>query len=295
MGKTLATNFAVARELFEEADEALGFRLSKLSWEGPEAELTETRNAQPAILTHSVAAYRVVQEELGNVCAAAGHSLGEFSAHVAAGTLPFNQAVDLVRLRGQLMFETGVQRPGTMSAVLGLADEVVDEVCRSVSAEGSVVVPANFNTPGQVVVSGDEDAVERVTPALHEAGAKKVVPLKVSGAFHSPLMEPAAPGLESRLARIEVSDPSFPVISNVTAVPVEGADAVRGLLVRQVTSAVRWAESIGRMVALGAERFVELGPGSVLTGLNRRNARGVPSLAVGSAEDVDALREDDSG
>ncbi|HEU0014495.1 MAG TPA: ACP S-malonyltransferase, partial [Longimicrobium sp.] len=199
MGKDVAERFPAAREIYHQADEALGFALSTLCWEGPEDELTLTVNAQPALLTHSAAVWAVLKDANLDVVAAAGHSLGEFSAYHAAGSLHFMDAVRVVRRRGELMLESGRQRPGTMAAVLGLDDDVVEGVCREASTDDSVVVPANFNTPGQVVVSGDVDAVERVGPMLVSAGAKKVQPLNVSGAFHSPLMMVAAAGLQARI------------------------------------------------------------------------------------------------
>jgi len=185
MGRDVAAAFPRAREAFEEADDVLGFHLSHLAWEGPAEELTLTKNAQPALLVHSTAVHRVLEGELGPVSAAAGHSLGEFSAHVAAGTLSFPEALEAVRLRGELMFASGVERPGTMAAVLGLADEGVVELCKVVQAEGLICVPANFNTVGQVVISGEVEGIERAMILAKEAGAKKAVPLVVSGAFHS--------------------------------------------------------------------------------------------------------------
>jgi [acyl-carrier-protein] S-malonyltransferase len=289
MGQDLADAYPEADRVFQEADEVLGFPLSGLMWEGPLEELTLTRNTQPALLTHSVAVLRAVGGELGEVVAAAGHSLGEFSAHVAAGTLSFSDALEAVRIRGELMYAAGLEKPGTMAALLGLDDSVVEEVCRAVREAGAVCVPANLNSTGQIVVSGDEKGVEEAMALARERGAKRAVPLTVSGAFHSPLMAPAREGLREKLEEINFSDPRFPVISNVTAEPVlEGAEA-RGLLVEQLTSPVRWWASVARMVELGAERFFELGSGSVLCGLNKRNARGVPCASLGKPEDFSVL------
>lgn len=285
MGRELADAYPAARETFQEADDLLGTRLSTLMWEGPEEELTLTRNAQPALLVHSVAAWRVLAPHLEGANFAAGHSLGEFSAHVAAGTLSFADALAAVRRRGELMYETGVARPGTMSAVLGLDDDRVEEVCRGVAV--GVCVPANFNAPGQVVVSGDAEGVEVGSERLLEAGAKRVIPLNVSGAFHSPLMRPAEDALEAHLESVEFRDPEVLVFSNVTAQPVDGGEAARDLLVHQLTAPVRWSASIRAMVEAGAQRFVEIGSGSVLCGLNRRNARGMPCTSVGTPEDVE--------
>ena len=289
MGRSLADAYPVARRTFEEADDLLGESLSDVMWNGPEDALTLTHTAQPAILTHSVAALRVLEERTGTVAAAAGHSLGEFSAHVAAGTLEFADALRAVRVRGQAMAEAGQVRPGTMAAVLGLADEEVESVCADVSRDDSVVVPANFNSDGQVVISGDVAAVERAGVVLPDRGARRVVPLNVSGAFHSPLMAPARDALAAHLAEIPFRTPTVPVVTNVTAEAVADGDAARDLLIRQLTAAVRWRASVATMVDRGVERFVEVGPGTVLTGLGRRNARGVPAAAFGAPEDLDAL------
>lgn len=289
MGRDLAAADDSAAQVFQEADEILGFSLSRLAWDGPLEVLTETRHAQPAILTHSVAVFRVVQDRIGPVSLAAGHSLGEFSAHVAAGTLSFADALRAVRLRGELMFESGQARPGTMAAVLGMDDQALESLCRDVSTEGSVCVPANFNSGGQVVISGDVDAVGRAMEAASEAGAKRVIPLNVSGAFHSPLMETAQDGLRTHLRSIPFEDPAFPVVSNVTARPVAEGTAARDLLVEQLTSPVRWAQSVAAMVEEGVDRFLELGPGNVLCGLNRRNARGTECVSLGAPADLEKL------
>lgn len=292
MGRELASTHDLARRTFEEADGILGFDLSRVAWEGPEEELTETRNAQPAILAHSVAVYRVLEADLGPVAMAAGHSLGEFSAHVAAGTLSFADALEAVRLRGELMFRAGEERSGTMAAILGLGEEEVESVCREASAGDAVCVPANFNSRGQVVVSGDVQGVGRAMELAREAGAKRVVELNVSGAFHSPLMEPAEKGLRERLESLTFSDPRFPVVSNVSAEAVRDGAAARELLIRQLTSPVRWTASIGAMVDDGVQRFLELGPGSVLCGLNRRNARDLSCTSVGTPDEIEAFQKE---
>lgn len=289
MGRDLARAYPAAAEVFAEADEILGLSLSRLAWEGPIEALTETRHAQPAILTHSVAVFRTVQDRIGPVEMAAGHSLGEFSAHVAAGTVSFADALRAVRLRGELMFDSGEARPGTMAAVLGLEDEALEALCREVSEADSVCVPANFNSAGQIVISGDVDAVGRAMEEAPGRGAKRVIPLNVSGAFHSPLMETAQEGLRTHLESIEFLDPAFPVVSNVTAAPVTSGSAARELLVEQLTSPVRWAQSVTAMVESGADRFLELGPGNVLCGLNRRNARGTECASLGEPADLDRL------
>lgn len=289
MGRDLAEQFDAARETFREADEVLGFPLSSLCWNGPEMELTQTHNTQPAILVHSVATWRVVRDVLPDIHVAAGHSLGEFSANVAAGTLTFADAVRAVRLRGRLMLEAGDERPGTMAAVLGLDDDMVDAICRDSSEPGSVVVAANYNAPGQVVVSGDIEAVRRAGDALRDAGAKRVLPLSVSGAFHSPLMSPAEDGLRAHLAGLDLRDPAFAVVSNVTASPVTESEEARHLLVRQLTSPVRWVASMRTITASGPARFVELGPGNVLAGLLKRIDRGAETHSLGTAESVHAF------
>ncbi len=287
MARDLADGHPEAAAVLEEADDVLGFDLSGLMADGPEDELTETRNAQPAILAHSVAVLTLVRERLGPVGMAAGHSLGEFSAHVAAGTMSFRDALEAVRLRGELMFRAGQERPGTMAAVLGLDDDVLEDVCSRV--QDGICVPANFNSPGQIVISGDVAGVGQGMQLAQEAGARKVVPLNVSGAFHSPLMEPAATGLREKLEAIDMRDPDYPVVSNVTAAPVSTGAEARDLLVRQLTSPVRWARSVETMVQDGVERFLELGPGTVLKGLNRRIAKGVSCTSLGESGDLESF------
>jgi [acyl-carrier-protein] S-malonyltransferase len=286
MGRDLAEAYPEARRTFEEADDTLGFALSKLAREGPEEELTATRVAQPAILTHSLAVFRIVEGRLGDVALAAGHSLGEFSAYVAAGALSFDDGLRLVRLRGELMQQSGEQRPGTMAALLGLDDEAVERVCAEASAGTSVCVPANYNSPGQLVISGDVAAVERALGLAKAAGARRAVQLNVSGAFHSPLMRGAETGLRARLDAVAFSQPRYPVVSNVTAEAVIDPDDARRLLLQQLTSAVRWTASMRTMLAAGVQQFYEIGPGSVLTGLLRRIERGAASHAIGTAADL---------
>lgn len=289
MARALAEAHPAAAAVLDEANDILGVDLRALMFEGPEEELTATKNAQPALLAHSVAVLRVAQGRLGPVAMAAGHSLGEFSAYVAAGTLDFEDALRSVRLRGELMYEAGRERPGTMAAVLGLTDAQIEDLCARVDA--GVCQPANFNSEGQVVISGDLAGVEQGSALAGEAGAKKVVPLSVSGAFHSELMAPAAEGLAAHLAEIELRDPTYPVVSNVTAEPVTSGAQARTLLVEQVTAPVRWSASIATMVGAGVDRFLELGPGKVLSGLNRRNAKGIPCSSLGEPDDFASLEE----
>lgn len=289
MGRDLTEGFPAARAVFEEADDALGVALSRLCWEGPEEELTLTHNAQPAILTHSIAVHRVVAAELGDVRFAAGHSLGEFSAYAAAGALRFDDAVRTVRRRGELMYQSGRERPGTMAAIIGLEDGLVERVCRDASAPGEDCVPANYNAPGQVVISGDVAAVERAMELARSAGARRALRLNVSGAFHSPLMEVAEAGLAARLDTVVLEAPRFPVVSNVNASPVSEPELARDLLVRQLTSPVRWTACLRTISDGGVSRFLELGPGSVLSGLLKRVERGAEARTLGTAAEVHAF------
>jgi len=288
MGKDLAAAFPAARDTFAAIDDALGTALSRVMWEGPEHELQETRNAQPAILAHSAAVHAVVRGSLGEVAGAAGHSLGEYSAYVAAGSLDAVSAARLVRTRGELMHAAGTARPGAMAAVLGLGGEVVERCCRDASGDGRVAVPANLNAPDQTVISGDPAAVAAAGEACKAAGAKRVLPLKVSGAFHSPLMAPAGDGLRAALAEASLAAPTFPVVANATAEPVvSSAEAVR-LLGDQLTAPVRWVESVRALALLApGARFFELGPGTVLSGLLKRILPSAESLALGSATDLE--------
>ena len=289
MGTELGLTEPAAQMTIAEADEALGFPITELMADGPAEVLTETRYAQPAILTHSVAVHRVFGPKLGRPLVAAGHSLGEFSAHVAAGTLSFADALLAVKRRGELMYSVGTERPGTMAAVIGLSDEALSLALTSVSS--GICVCANFNSPGQVVISGDTGAVEEAMDLMRTAGARRVLRLPVSGAFHSPLMGPAARSLSLTLRGIEFRDPEFAVISNVTAAPVTNGDRARELLVDQLTSPVRWSESVTAMLAHGADTFRELGPGRVLCGLNRRIARGVGCASLGGPSNITRRRD----
>ena len=295
MGKDLAERFPAARAMFQRADSALGLALSRVMWEGPESELTLTHNAQPAILVHALAVLAVVGPRLAPV-AAAGHSLGEYAAYAALGALTLDDAVRLVRRRGELMLEAGEQRPGTMAAVLGLSGAQVVEICARASTNGSMVVAANLNAPDQTVISGDPAAVERAGEALKAAGAKRVLPLKVSGAFHSPLVAPAAAGLRQALALTSFSDPAAPVIANASATVVEDGDTARRLLGEQLTAPVRWVESMtaAARLAPGAV-FVELGPGSVLAGLVKRIVPGAKAVSLGTAAEVEAFLAQGAG
>ena len=288
MGKDLAERFPAARALFEAVDDALGVALSRIMWEGPEEELTRTHNAQPAILAHSAAVLALIGEVLGRPAAAAGHSLGEYSAHVAAGSLPATVAARLVRRRGELMFQAGRERPGAMAAVLGLDTALVEAACAEASSGSGVAVPANLNTPEQTVISGDPEAVARAGEGCRARGAKRVVPLKVSGAFHSPLMAPAVAGLRAALAEAGFGDPRCPVIANATAQPVTTAAEALRTLAEQLTAPVRWVECMRRAAALAPGAvFVEVGPGNVLTGLLKRIVPEARAVTLGTAEEVE--------
>ncbi|MFA6168325.1 MAG: ACP S-malonyltransferase [Gemmatimonadaceae bacterium] len=290
MAKDLAEQFPAAHAVFADADAALGAPLSTICFEGPAEELTRTHNAQPALLAHGAAVWAVVKERAAaHVAAAAGHSLGEFSAYHAAGALPLADALRLVRRRGELMYETGVQRPGAMAAILGELQRPIDEICAEASAAG-VVVPANYNALEQVVISGEVTGVERGMELAKAAGAKRAVRLQVSGAFHSPLMQPAEAGLGEALGRSAWSNPAWPVFSNVTAGAVTEASVARVLLLRQLTSPVRWVAVIQAMAAAypGAT-FVEMGPGNVLTGLLKRLAPNHAARTCGTVAEVESL------
>jgi [acyl-carrier-protein] S-malonyltransferase len=288
MGKDLAERFPAARDTFAAIDEALDTALSRLMWEGPEDELTLTHNAQPAILAHSAAVLAVVHDRLGTPGAAAGHSLGEYSAHVAAGTLSEVEAARLVRRRGELMLEAGRRRPGTMAAVLGLATAEVQAACDEASGPDGLAVPANLNAPDQTVISGDPIGVSRAGEGCKARGAKRVIALNVSGAFHSPLMAPAVDGLLEALAGATFADPGFPVIANASAEAVRtGLDAKR-LLADQLTAPVRWVAcmQVAAELCPGAT-FVELGPGAVLSGLLKRIVPGTKAITLGTADEVE--------
>lgn len=288
MGKDLAARFPAARDAFAVIDEALGTSLSRLMWEGPEDELTLTHNAQPAILAHSAAVLAVVHERLGTPGAAAGHSLGEYSAHVAAGTLGGADAARLVRRRGELMLAAGRQRPGTMAAVLGLATVEVEGACAEASGPDGLAVPANLNAPDQTVISGDPSGVVRAGEGCKARGAKRVIPLNVSGAFHSPLMAPAVDGLREALADSTFSNPGFPVVANASGEAVlSGVDAKR-LLADQLTAPVRWVACMQAAARLCPQAtFVEIGPGNVLAGLLKRIVPGAKAITLGTADEVE--------
>lgn len=292
MSKDLAEAFPAACESWKRADCALGTSLSGVAFDGPAADLTRTDNAQPALLAHGAAVWAVVGEVVApHVRAAAGHSLGELTAYYTAGALPLDEAVRLVRRRGELMHEAGSCRPGAMAAILGAMHRPIEEICAEASAAGTVV-PANYNSLEQVVVSGEIAGVERAMELAKAAGARRALRLGVSGAFHSPLMQPAADKLRAALASAHFAPARWPVYSNVSAAPVTAPDEARALLLTQLTSPVRWVQVVRAMAAAhpGA-LFVEMGPGSVLTGLVKRLVPGASAMTCGTVADVHVLLE----
>ena len=289
MGKDLADNFSVAKQIFEEANDSLGFDLAALCFGGSEEELKLTTNTQPAILTVSVAALRVIEQETGLAPAfAAGHSLGEYSALVSAGALSFADAVRVVRKRGAFMQEAVPVGEGAMAAILGLDGEPLEEICRE-AAQGKVVSPANFNSPGQVVIAGHAEAVDRAIELAKARGAKRALPLPVSAPFHCSLMVPAGERLKEILESVVVSPLNIPVVSNAEAAPNAEASRVKDLLVAQVSAPVRWEESVRIMVGLGVKRFIEIGPGKVLAGLVKRIDKGVEAQSVSDVAGLKSL------
>lgn len=274
MGKELAANHAVARRTFEEADEALGYKLSALCFEGPEERLKLTEITQPAILTTSVAVLRVLEENGVRADYAAGHSLGEYSAHVAAGTLSFADAVRTVRSRGQYMQEAVPVGQGAMAAILGMAIEALEEVCRE-AAQGESVAPANINSPSQIVISGAAAAVQRAADLAKAKGAKRAILLQVSAPFHCSLMQPAQDRLAEDLRKLPFNDPKIPVIKNIDGQPTNRGAEARDALIRQVTGAVQWVKSVETLQNLGVATYLEVGPGKVLCGLTGQIQKGV--------------------
>jgi [acyl-carrier-protein] S-malonyltransferase len=287
MGRDLAAMYPVAQETFDEADAALGYKLSQLCFEGPEDKLKLTEITQPAILTVSVAAWRVLQSQGMTPSYVVGHSLGEYSAHVAGRTLSFTDAVRTVRNRGKYMQEAVPVGVGAMAAILALPAEEVEQVCAEV-AQGEVCQAANLNSPDQTVISGNKAAVERAAELGKKRGAKRAILLPVSAPFHCALMQPAQDRLAEDLSRLEFHNPEVPVMCNVDAVLVSTGDASRAALIRQVTGAVQWVKSMRALIALGVENFVEVGPGKVLCGLMRQLDR---SRSCVNVEDEASLQK----
>jgi [acyl-carrier-protein] S-malonyltransferase len=288
MGRDLYDNVKSARTIFEQADRALEFPISRICFEGPEDELRQTINAQPALVIAGYACLEAAREISGNKLSApaflAGHSLGEYTALAVAGALDFNTAVRLARERGRLMHEAGQKHPGSMAAIIGLDESKLADVCRR-----SDTVMANVNCPGQIVISGAAENVSRAMEMATAAGASRAIPLQVSGAFHSPLMQPAVEGITGYLESTPFRKPSIPVIGNVTALPLDTAEAVKTELRNQLTSPVQWQRTIEYMVQQGVSTFIEIGPGKVLTGLIRRINKEVKTINIGDLEAVKNL------
>jgi len=291
MGRELAERYAAARAVFEEADDALGFALSRLCFEGPAEELQLTENTQPAILTTSVAALRAAEGEgLPRPDFVAGHSLGEYSALVAAGALTLRDAVRAVRKRGRYMQEAVPVGAGAMAAVIGGDLEMIEAVCAEARREGEICSPANINSPGQIVIAGSAAAVERAVPLLKERGAKRALPLKVSAPFHCALMLPAQERLAADLDAVEFKDLGVPLVTNVDAAVIRTGAEARAALVRQVSQPVRWRESVEVLARAGVDTFVEVGPGKVLSGLVRQTAPQARGMNIEDAASLEATR-----
>lgn len=289
MGRDLYETFASAREVFEQADERAGFSLSRLCFEGPEDELRQTINAQPALVAVSYACLKAAEEAhagkgLTAPAFVAGHSLGEYTALAAANVLDFASTVYLARERGRLMHEAGLKQPGGMAAIIGLEEPLLAEVCRQTDTE-----IANINCPGQMVISGAKENIATAIDLAKARGASRAIPLQVSGAFHSPLMQSAVDGLSEIIPTLDFQEPAVPVIGNTTAQPLAAGDEVKAELLRQLCNGVQWQRSIEYMIDNGVSRFVEIGPGKVLSGLIRRINRDVETLNIGDVEAIKSL------
>jgi [acyl-carrier-protein] S-malonyltransferase len=288
MGKELAEQDKKAAAVFQAADERLGFPLSSIIFEGPQDTLTLTTNAQPALLTTSIALFEKIKEAGIVPDYVAGHSLGEYTALVAAGAISFTDAVYAVRKRGEFMEEAVPAGQGTMAAVLGMEAGLLEKVTEQVSSAGFSVQLANLNCPGQIVISGSREGVERASQLAKEKGAKRVIPLEVSGPFHSSLMKPAASKLKEVLDGMQISDANVPVIANVTAEPMINKEEIKQKLIEQLYSPVRWEQSVNKMIELGVDTFVEIGPGKVLSGLVKKINRHVNIFAVNDVASLEA-------
>lgn len=288
MGNDLYDNFDSIKALFKQADDAINFPISKMCFEGPEEELRKTINAQPALVLVSIACLKAAQEFAGKALPLpvfmAGHSLGEYTALAAANVVDFSTAVYLSRERGRLMYEAGMKQPGAMAAVLGLEEPLLAEVCKQTDT-----VIANINCPGQLVISGASENVAKASEMAKVKGAARVTPLQVSGAFHSPLMQPAVEGMTAVLGKVSFRDPSVPIIANVTAQPLTKASQFREELLKQLTSSVQWQKSVEYMLGQGVKSYIEIGPGKVLAGLIKRISRDAEMLNIGDAASVKSL------
>jgi [acyl-carrier-protein] S-malonyltransferase len=283
MGRDLWERNGAAKEFFERADRLLNYRLSEVFLDGPEEKLRQTKNTQPAIFLHSLALSNILRDERAS--AAAGHSLGEYTALVYAGAMTFEDGLQLVRLRAELMQQACDERPGTMAAIIGLDPRVIEEICQ-IAAKHGIVQAANYNSPGQVVISGSVSGVRKAMEVAKERGARMAKELVVSGAFHSPLMESAAEQLEDAIRRTPIREARVPVYANVTGTPIRKPDDIRAALAQQLTSAVRWEESVRNMIAGGVSKFIEVGPGKVLQGLIKRISSEAEVRGIERLEDL---------
>lgn len=288
MGKDLYENYSEIKPFYDEAEEVLGFPLKKISFEGPESELKQTRYTQPAIFVHSLAVWNLLKNYPISANAVAGHSLGEYSSLVAAGAISWIDGLKIVKIRAEEMQKSGEKNPGTMAALIGLSQEEVEEICRQASAEG-IVKTANFNSPGQIVISGSINAVHRAMELAKQKKARMVTELVVSGAFHSPLMADALDGLTQALDQLEIKNPLIPIYANATAQPVTDPTIIRDLLKKQLLFPVLWQNLIQNMITHGIDRFYEIGPGKVLQNLIKRIDAGVSCLSIGKKDDLQNL------
>ena len=279
MGKDLYETSALAKELFDKADEILGFKITDVMFAGTDEQLKETKVTQPAVFLHSVISALCLGDDF-KPAMVAGHSLGEFSALVASGALSFEDGLRLVAARANAMQKACEANPGTMAAIIGVDDEKVEEICAEVSKDGKLVIPANYNCPGQLVISGDTEAINEACEKLKEAGAKRALPLKVGGAFHSPLMQPAKDELQAAIEQTIFSTPKCPVYQNVDAKPYTDAAEIKANLIAQLTSPVRWTKSVQNMIADGADDFTECGPGKALQGMIGRIDKAVSAHSI---------------
>jgi [acyl-carrier-protein] S-malonyltransferase len=294
MGKDAYESHEAARNVFDRADAALGFKISELAFEGPDESLRQTANTQPALLATSIALLEVYKQQGVTPDYVAGHSLGEYSALVAAGVLGFEDAIRLVRARGLFMEQAVPGGRGAMAAVLGAERDSLQALCTDITAQGAIVELANVNCPGQIVVSGSKEGVAAIAERGKDAGAKRVIPLEVSGPFHSSLMKPASARLAEVLAAVPMSEAAVPVVANVTARPVSQPDDIRRLLVEQVSSPVLWEDTVAWLIGQGVDTFVELGSGSVLAGLIKKVDRSVRAVSIGSREALDKFLTENS-
>lgn len=293
MGQQLAADFSSARDIFQEADHILDFELSRIAWQGPQEALDDTLNTQPALLVHSYAALKVLEEQFPGIqpVAVAGHSMGELSALLAAGAIEFKDGLELVRRRGELMKEAGEKSPGGMAAVLGLSIDALERICDSTSRGGEIVQIANDNCPGQVVISGADQALERAMSAAKEAGARRVVRLAVSIAAHSPLMINAQDQFSEAVSSAFIRDPRVPIIGNVSAEPLVTRGDIQADLNAQLNSRVRWTETIQHLLSSGINTFIEVGNNAVLTGLLKRIDRSALGFSFGEPADLEKIAQ----